>query len=168
VLYSFSGGADGALPSSGLTLSADGSLYGATTAGGNSKAGAVFKLTPPASGTGRWSQTVVHSFSSGGADGGYPFASVIIDPWGALYGVAGSGGPNGSGLVFKLTPPVAPSTTWTHTVLHAFNGADGAHPQGQLVFDHNGGLYGTTTSGGPNGNGVAFKLQMVNSPPGCL
>jgi hypothetical protein len=171
VLYSFLNGADGAHPSSGVTLSADGSLYGATTLSASQivtlSYGTVYKLTP---GAGSWSKTILHSFT-GGADGASP-GGVIIDNWGAVYGVASGGGlakcTGGCGLAFKLTPPVAPATQWTKTVLHAFNGADGASPQTTLVFDHNGGLYGTTASGGPDGNGVVFKVQTLNSPPGCL
>jgi uncharacterized repeat protein (TIGR03803 family) len=61
--------------------------------------------------------------------------------------------------VFKLTPPVPPATNWTETVLHSFREApDGARPQGGVIFDASGNLYGTTGMGGPNGTGTVFKL----------
>jgi uncharacterized repeat protein (TIGR03803 family) len=53
-------------------------------------------------------------------------------------------------------------------VLHSFTGPEGAYPETELVFSNNGGLYGTTASGGPNGSGVVFKVQSLNHTSGCL
>lgn len=172
VIHSFDG-ADGRAPYSRVTFSADGSIYGTTYMGGASNLGTVYRLTPPASGAGPWSETVLHSFT-GGADGGYPVAGVIIDPWGALYGVAATGGvgstqcSGGCGVAFRLAPPAAPATQWSESVLHNFGGPDGAYPETELIFNDAGALYGTTASGGPHGSGVVFKLQTVNHPVACM
>ncbi len=101
VLYTFTGGADGAVPTAGLTRDASGNLYGTTLFGGTG-AGVVFKVSP--TGT----ETVLHTFT-GGADGGNPFGVVLVrDSLGNLYGTAGGGGSTaclfGCGVVFKLTP----------------------------------------------------------------
>ena len=85
VLYSFTGGADGAGPSGDLVRDSDGNLYGTTSGGGPSNAGVVFKLDP----TGK--ETVLYSFT-GGADGANPFAGLIRDEAGNLYGTASAGG----------------------------------------------------------------------------
>jgi uncharacterized repeat protein (TIGR03803 family) len=96
VLYTFSGGADGARPYGDLTRDAAGNLYGITRLGGSSNFGTVYKLDP--AGT----QTVLHNFS--GPDGTYPHAGLIWDAAGNLYGTAFSGGAFDYGTVFKLTP----------------------------------------------------------------
>jgi uncharacterized repeat protein (TIGR03803 family) len=105
VLYTFTGGADGAVPTAGLTRDLSGNLYGTTLfggIGGTFGPGVVFKVSP--TGT----ETVLYSFT-GGADGGNPFAAVLVrDSSGNLYGTTGGGGstacPFGCGVVFKLTP----------------------------------------------------------------
>lgn len=105
-------------------------------------------------------KTKLYSFQ-GGADGGIPEAGLTADTDGALYGVT-SGGPMGSGVVYKLTPPASGATTWTKKTLYAFKGgADGGFPQAGLIFDSNGALYGVTREGGANGVGTIFVL----SPP---
>src|ERR1700733_9660338 len=96
---------------------AAGNLYGTTEYGGTDLAscgggcGVVFKLAPPAQEGGAWTETVLYSFT-GGTDGGEPFASVIQDAAGNLYGTTSGGGDSGCnlvgtgcGVVFKLTPP---------------------------------------------------------------
>ncbi|MGH6841232.1 MAG: choice-of-anchor tandem repeat GloVer-containing protein, partial [Methylocella sp.] len=112
VLYTFTGGSDGALPSGGLIADSSGNLYGVTASGGaSSDGGVVFKLSP--SGT----ETVLYSFK-GGSDGSNPYSGLIADSGGNLYGTTELGGAPGSGCggfgcgtVFKLTgtgfvPPV--------------------------------------------------------------
>src|SRR5436190_10029 len=94
VLYSFSGGADGAYPSAGFIRDAAGNFYGTTVSGGASGWGAVFKLDA----TGK--ETVLHSFNY--TDGANPYASLIRDAAGNLYGTAYLGGAFGHGAVFKL------------------------------------------------------------------
>jgi uncharacterized repeat protein (TIGR03803 family) len=159
VLYSFTGGADGAEPIAGLVRDAAGNLYGTTQYGGATSTcspplgcGVVFKLSP--TGT----ETVLHSFTRG-ADGAFPYAGLIQDAAGNLYGTAVAGGATsgvcglgGCGVVFKLSP------TGTETVLHTFTGGDGEGPEGDLIRDATGNVYGTASSGGPGGFGVVFKL----------
>src|ERR1700722_18280865 len=102
-LYSFTGGADGGRPAAGLTRDSAGNFYGTTQYGGASNKGVVFKLDT--TGT----ETVLHSFT-GFADGGYPYAGLIQDSLGSLYGTTADGGPSHHGVVFKL------DTTGTETV----------------------------------------------------
>jgi uncharacterized repeat protein (TIGR03803 family) len=99
-LHIFSGtDGDGAFPAAGLIFDASGALYGTTQAGGancasNSPAGfgTVFRLTPPATAGGAWTESVLHSFT--GTDGFRPRADLIFDTSGALYGTTETGGTN--------------------------------------------------------------------------
>ena len=105
VLYSFTGGSDGAYPEAGVIADMAGNLYGTTYGGGAGGQGTVFQLTP--SGT----LTVLYSFT-GGADGGRPGADLIADAAGNLYGTTALGGantscPEGCGTVFELTVPAS-------------------------------------------------------------
>ena len=154
VLYRFQGGADSGNPNGALTLDASGNLYGTTT--GVSDQGTVFRLTPD--GGGGYSKTVLHQFQ-GGADGGAPFASVLLDAGGNLYGTTYAGGAGcgtqGCGTVFKLAPNHDGS--YTESVIYAFQGgADGAEPYANLIMDASGNLYGTT-----NGQDVASDFGTV-------
>jgi uncharacterized repeat protein (TIGR03803 family) len=158
VLYSFTGGADGGLPT-GLILGPGDTLYGVTEEGGNLECntgngdpgcGTVFKLT--ASG-----ETVLYAFN-GGTDGAFPDGSLVLDEAGNLYGTTAYGGdptcqaPSGCGTVFEL------DSTGQETVLYSFKGPpDGVTPGG-LVRDALGNLYGATILGGASGAGVVFKL----------
>jgi len=154
VLHRFdTSGKGGVTPGSGLLMDASGSLYG-TTASGGCCGGVVFKLTP--GGRGRWKETVLHGFK-GGAGGDSPWAGVVMDKAGSLYGTTVYGGSDcDCGLIYKLTP--GPKGKWKYTVLHTFYGWDGAIPEGNLVLDDNGNLYGGTVLGG-TGNGVIFELS---------
>jgi uncharacterized repeat protein (TIGR03803 family) len=94
-------------------------------------------------------------------DGGSFFSPVLLDPNGAIYATTTNPGSNFYGTVLELTPPSGGKKAWKVTVLHKFHGfsvGDGATPQGGLVADKEGALYGTTTSGGANNQGVVFKL----------
>jgi uncharacterized repeat protein (TIGR03803 family) len=153
VLYSFAGGNDGEYPYAGVIEDKARNLYGMTPNGGADGFGIVFKLSP------HGKETVLHTFT-GGSDGGYPFAGLIEDDAGNLYGTTETGG-NGCdcGVVFKLTPG------GTETVLYAFaGGSDGAYPEAGLIRDRAGNLYGTTINGGftgcnkGRGCGTVFKL----------
>jgi uncharacterized repeat protein (TIGR03803 family) len=147
-LYSFSGRPDGSNPGAGLILDAASNLYGTTLGGGAYGYGTVFELTP--TGGGNWSETVLHSFGNG-TDGYGPWAGLIFDAAGNLYGTTTGGGANYEGTVFELTPTAGGG--WTEQVLYNFNnGNDGWQPYASLIFDAAGNLYGTTTGGG-NGNG---------------
>ncbi|MGB9264062.1 MAG: choice-of-anchor tandem repeat GloVer-containing protein [Terriglobales bacterium] len=104
-------------------------------------------------------QKVLYAFT-GGADGGQPYAGVIFDPAGNLYGVTQAGGAYNKGTVFELSPS---KDGWTETVLYSFTGGtDGGVPIGGLTTDGNGNLFGTASRGGnPNSNcGTLFELPM--------
>jgi uncharacterized repeat protein (TIGR03803 family) len=148
ILHTFTG-ADGANPYSGLVRDSAGNLYGTTYFGGAFGNGVVFKLDT----TGKL--TVLHSFAGGPTDGQYPWAGLIRDADGNLYGTTKLGGKSGNGVVFKL------DSSDNETVLHSFTGGpgDGSTPYAGLFRDAAGNLYGTTYYGGRSGNGVVFKLQ---------
>jgi uncharacterized repeat protein (TIGR03803 family) len=92
------------------------------------------------------------------ATGNHPYAGLVRDPNGNLYGATEGGGLHGLGTVFKLTPPAAGKTAWTLTTLANFDGNNGQHPYVGLLRDPAGNLYGTTPGGVLNGPGTAFKL----------
>ena len=144
VVYTFTGGADGANPSSGLILDGNGNLYGTTFGGGAYGNGTVFALSP--SGV----ETVIYSFT-GGADGGGPAGGLVRDGKGDLFGT-NSGG---YGIVFKVTP------SGSETVLHYFTGdvSDGSSPSSGLVRDTLGNLYGTTSEGGTGDDGTLYEVS---------
>src|SRR5580700_9971470 len=151
VLHSFNG-KNGSTPYAGLIFDTAGNLYGTTFSGGAYGDGTVFELTPEAGGG--WTETVLHSFN--GNDGSAPYAGLIFDTAGNLYGTTFSGGAYGDGTVFELTPEAGGG--WTGTVLHAFDGNDGQFTYAGLIFDTTGNLYGTTLYGGAHGNGTVFEL----------
>jgi len=158
VVRSFNG-SDGGGPLAGLIFDAAGNLYGTTYEGGARGYSTAFKLTPKADG--RWTESLLHSFN--GSDGEYPYSGLIFDAAGNLYGATSNGGHGsnicagtGCGVVFRLTPNA--DGGWTESVLHYFNGGDGGNPQGSLIFDAAGNLYGTTSFGGAHGTGAVFKL----------
>ena len=158
VLHNFNGsnGKDGASPVAGLILDSSGNLYGTTSEGGAYVYGTVFELTPKAGGG--WTEKVLHSFGGMG-DGISPYAGLIFDSSGNLYGTTSSGGSDGYGAVFELTPKA--DGGWTEKLLHSFivNGKnDGYSPVSGLVFDSSGNLYGTTQSGGAYYVGTVFEL----------
>ncbi len=163
VLYSFTGGSDGAAPEASLFFDNAGILYGTSSLGGGDASGqcqaigcgVVFKLDPSTS-----TYTLLYSFT-GAADGGQPIAGLVQDSAGNFYGATSSGGLNvsvcggfGCGVIFKLDP------AGTYTVLYTFTGqADGGTPVAALIRNADGNLYGTTQNGGNYGWGVAFKLD---------
>jgi len=155
-LHEFTGPSD-AVPTAPVLVGASGQLYG-TTSGGNSTHGTVFELTRQADGT--WSETILHNFADR-LDGVNPYAGLVPDSSGALYGVTYLGGAANRGTVFKLTPPGSVGGTWAKTTLHNFTGRNGqgSYPYGGLVFGYRGALYGTTDAGGASGNGTVFALK---------
>jgi uncharacterized repeat protein (TIGR03803 family) len=157
VLHSFNdNGKDGFLPSASLIFDGAGNLYGTTYNGGAYGYGTVFELTPKTGGG--WAESVLHDFSNSSGDGIFPYASLIFDGSGNLYGTTYNGGIHAGGTVFELTP--AGSGRWNEKVLHNFdnNGRDGDLPLASLIFDGAGNLYGTTYYGGAYGCGIAFEL----------
>ena len=166
VIYSFTGGADGAQPLSDLILDSEGNLYGTTNLGGTFGGacggigcGTVFELKRSGGG---WTADVLHSFV-GGLDGAGPEAGLIFDGTGSLYGTTEFGGIGDCGTVFRLTPDS--HGKWTENVIYSFpsDGSAGLSPQADLMFDAQGNLYGTTSQGGYNGRcanqcGTVFEL----------
>jgi hypothetical protein len=155
--------AAGANPKGPLLRDASGALYGVASGGGDYYYGTVFKTTPPGFGQTEWTMTVLYVFT-GGLDGGSPNGGLIMDESGSLYGTASIGGWwTNDGVVYKLTPPARGGTQWTQTVLHRFyfdpwsGPSDGANPHGALVMDRSGALYGTTTLGGKDYDGVSYS-----------
>ncbi len=154
MLYSFGGGTtDGSDPGA-LIQGSDGNFYGTTQRGGTNNLGTVFKLTP--SGV----ESVLYSFAGGATDGAVPNAPLVQGSDGSFYGTTLQGGPGVStlGTVFKIAPGGVES------VLHFFSGgtADGSSPVG-LILGKDGNLYGTTSSGGANGFGTAFKITTAGA-----
>jgi uncharacterized repeat protein (TIGR03803 family) len=170
VLYSFTGAADGGLPTGAVTgIKEHGVLYGVTSQGGDLGAcagkgcGVVFELDPPPASGRAWIEQVLYRFK-GGTDGAVPLAGLLLDKTGALYGTTSQGGGRGQchsystsyfpvalvgcGTIFKLTPPAGGGSVWTETVLHRFNGVDGRTPIAPLLLDKSGALYGVTAWGG--------------------
>jgi uncharacterized repeat protein (TIGR03803 family) len=153
VLYSFTGGADGANPYyAGVIFDASGNLYGTTAGGGASSLGTVFELTRNGS---EWNEKVLYSFA-GGADGASPYAGLVFDAAGDLYGTTYYGGSYDDGTVFEL---IHGSTgEWTEKVIYTFDETNGDAPVGGLISDREGNLYGVTEGGGDSHAGVAYKL----------
>jgi uncharacterized repeat protein (TIGR03803 family) len=98
------------------------------------------------------------NFNNNGAGGTDPISNLIFDGSGNLYGMTGTGGVYGNGTVFELTPG---ASGWTETVLHSFQGNDGSYPgpNGGLIFDSAGNLYGLANGGGAYGYGTVFELS---------
>jgi len=188
VLYTFTGGADGSAPEAGLTWDSAGNLYGTARSGGQTGpncgndygCGTVFKLTPAGSG---WTFSTIYPFA-GGLDGDTPVGRVIFGPDGNLYGTTEYGGfaapgnvcswgnLKGCGTVFRLSPQADRTShdndSWNKVVLYRFafemsalKAQDGANPDGDLIFDPEGNIYGTTTAGGNCGGigcGTVYEL----------
>jgi uncharacterized repeat protein (TIGR03803 family) len=101
-------------------------------------------------------ENTLYTFS-GGADGAWPKAGVIVGPDGALYGVTQYGGANTFGTVYRVAQNS--NGTWTETVIYNFTDTnDGAGPIGQIAFDAAGNIYGTTAFGKPYEQGTVYKL----------
>jgi len=148
---------DGYFPYSNVIFDAAGNLYGTTNSGGAYGKGTVFELSP--GGSGGWAEKLLHSFGNNN-DGSDPTAGLILDASGNLYGTATLGGIYGGGIVFELRP--TSGGNWAEKVLHYFGkGTDGVYPEGGLVMDASGNLYGTTQDGGVyfGGRGTAYELK---------
>ena len=210
MLYSFTGSPDGDGPVSAVTFDDNGNLYGTTVEGGPAGAGTVYQLTPSGSG---WTEKVLYAFQ-GPNDGALPYAGVVLDPDGNLYGATFYEGARNGGSIFELMPSngnwifsvlyspdlsglggadatllrrfdgtlfgtfltggdiqscsgygcgsvfqLSPSNGgWVYTSLYEFtDGLDGGNPEGALILNEAGSLYGTTT-GSLGGNGSVFEI----------
>ena len=156
VLHNFSayiGSGDGAYPLDSLIMDKSGNLYGTTEQGGAYGYGTVFELTPAGV------ETLLYSFGSQPGDGSnaYPYAGVIRDAKGNLYGTTIFGGADNDGMVFKVFNK---GGVWKETILHTFVGApgDGWRPFAGLIMDKAGHLYGATYYGGAYNNGTVFEV----------
>jgi uncharacterized repeat protein (TIGR03803 family) len=158
VLYSFGPGTDGKVPVAGLTFDAAGNLYGTTSAGGSDGYGTVFQLKASKSG---WNENVLYNFQMQ-SDGGVPYAGLVFDKSGNLYGAAtdGGDGTNGGGTVFELTPG---SSGWTFTVLYALPGWGISGTYRNLLLDASGNIFATTHCDGNNDAGTVYELTYAGS-----
>jgi hypothetical protein len=186
-LYVFHGVSkgDGSTPSGGLVIDSAGNLYGVTAYGGTGNCvllgsvvgcGTVYEISPPKEKGGAWEETILYSLST--AKQGYlPNGNLVFDRAGNLYGATTFGGSKGTtcnefyggqcGVVFELSPPKSKGGKWTEKVLYGFaSGSDGASPNGGLVLDGKGNVYGTTFGGGDEsgecgtiGCGTAFEIK---------
>jgi len=150
---------DGKKPTSGLVIDKKGNLYGTTSEGGgkgqygpglncSDGCGIVYEITAAGQ------EKILYAFKgSQSGDGAAPFASLILDKQGNLYGTTYAGGTYGFGTIFKLTPG------GQETVLYSFSGIpDAGNPVGSLLMDSKGNLFGTTSYGGRFDSGTVFEL----------
>jgi uncharacterized repeat protein (TIGR03803 family) len=137
-------GANGTNPRSGLIMDSSGNLYGTALWGGTYGDGTVFEVAHG---------TITKLASFNGTTGKRPFAALIMDSGGNLYGTASAGGASNDGTVFELA-----HGSGTITTLASFNGTNGATPDGALIMDSSGNLYGTAEFGGASSAGTVFEL----------
>jgi uncharacterized repeat protein (TIGR03803 family) len=158
VIHTFSAQAGGVSPEGALVLDKAGNLYGTTSRGGPKNFGIVYKLSHFKK---SWKFQKLGSFYGGKKDGGDPYAGIVFDAAGNIYGTTPSDGMHGGGTVYELVAPVGRGG-YKQKVLWNFNGADGAYPLGSLILDNAGNLYGTTSGGGLYGGlypfGVVFEV----------
>jgi len=150
LLHNFAGGSDGSAPMSGLVRDPSGNLYGTTYLGGTYGVGTVFEVDA------NGNETILEAFGANNS-GDYAESTLVRDSQGNLYGSTIQGGANASGTeggtVFKV------SSQGAFSVLYGFAGEpNGAGPDGPLMIDSSGTLYGTTASGGTTNNGTVFQL----------
>jgi uncharacterized repeat protein (TIGR03803 family) len=139
----------------GLTMDTAGNIFG------NSELETIFELSP--NGSGGWNSTVLHTFT-GTPDGFAPLNAPVLDTAGNLYGTTQVGGANNYGAVYELSPG---TNGWTENILYSFKSDnDGTYPDGGIVFDPDGNIYGTTSEGGAfgtygpgkGGDGTVYEL----------
>ena len=156
LLYTFTGGADGSDPASGLVLDNSGNLFGTTSYGGNSSGfGTVFELSPF---HGTWQHSTIHTFA-GGNDGASPYSGLTAGIAGVFYGATANGGLQNSGTIYQLRKT---NSTWQESILFSFSGVDGASPYSSPLLLRQGKLYGTTYLGGAFNQGTVFSLSLSN------
>ncbi|MGC2108387.1 MAG: choice-of-anchor tandem repeat GloVer-containing protein [Candidatus Korobacteraceae bacterium] len=145
ILHFFTGGTDGDYPS-GLIFDSHGNLYGAAGGGGGGPLGGngtVFEMTPAQGGG--WNFVLQYAFNYFNNEAAGP-GPLTTDAAGNIYGSSDGGGTGGTGTAYKLT---ASGGGWSYTTLYSFdfNGSDGFFPQGKVVLDAQGNLYGTCSTG---------------------
>ncbi len=152
-------------PAGKLSIDAAGNLYGTTEAGGPKVAtcttcGVVFELVKPKTTGLAWAERVLYNFGAVANDGFAPSPDLLLRG-GMLYGTTHGGGTGGHGTVFQLAPH---TELWTETILHNFSGSDGDFPQGGLIADAAGNLFGTSANGGMNPNCGCGTVYEVSPP----
>jgi len=163
ILHAFNG-TDGSGPVlAPLVSDAQGNLYGVTDGGcvfGHCANGTIFELIPRQNSS--WSYKVLHSFGHTGL----PLGGLVFDKSGKLYGTTTYDGPkycsslSGCGTIYKLSHG---PKSWAFGTIHAFNYTDGEYPEGNLILDSSGNIYGTTLLGGAYNGGVAFRLSLTKT-----
>lgn len=151
VIYSFTGGADGASPYGPLVEGPDGSFYGTTSLDGAQRAGTIFKVTSAGI------LTTLYSLN-GTTDGNSPLA-LFLGGDGMLYGNTYSGGANGKGTFFRIT------TAGVFTALYSFTSTDATAFQGGVVEGSDSSFWGTGSAGGANSYGGVYKVVLSPAPP---
>lgn len=157
ILYQFQGNSDGFYPSGDLAFGPSGNIYGTTIQGGTFGPGTVYQLNPA---NGKWTESILHSFTGQYPDGANPYGGVILDDAGRIYSSTLTGGINGSGIVLELVPA---GSDWTENILYAFQGGDaGIFPMPGLLLDKSGSLIGATEADGSNNGGTVYSLAPSN------
>ncbi len=147
-LYTFHNGSDGGNPQAGVIFDSAGNLYGATTTiTQQDPGGVVYELSHS---SGSWVYSVLYTYRNSGGI----FGNVAIDSAGNIYGTAVNGGTQQAGSVFKLTNS---GGVWTLTDLYDFGGI--AWPEGNVLLDAAGNLYGTAMNGGQYGDGAVWEIE---------
>jgi len=159
VIHTFAGApGDGYYPEGTLVLDKAGNLYGTTTNGGTNNFGTVYELSPGSGGV--WSEQILHSFGGTNTNGDEPWAGVVLDAVGNIYGTTPFSLQQGTaGTVFELMPQVG-TGTYKEKVLWTFNFTNGADPMGGVILDGSGNLYGTTSSYGAMNGGNVYRINM--------
>jgi uncharacterized repeat protein (TIGR03803 family) len=159
VLYNFQPWAStGYTPSSELAIDSTGRLYGVTWAGGDARChcGVLYELIPPTTNGAPWTHLVLHAFTNTANDGRLPNAPPVLSS-STIYGVTQQGGLHDSGIVYQFVPG---KSGGTYSVLYSFGANnDASWPNGPLLLDSAGSLYGVASLGGAFNAGAVFKLS---------
>jgi uncharacterized repeat protein (TIGR03803 family) len=156
VLYSFGAAPDGATPVAGVTFDHTGNLYGTTSAGGTYGVGTIFQLVPQGS---SWTENILHQFQNAD-DGAVPYAGLVLDKAGNLFGAATEGDSgNEGGTVFELTPS---NGGWNFNLIYTLAGWDISGTFRDVLLDSAGNLYATTHCDGQYDAGTVYRLAPAN------
>lgn len=163
-LYRFQGGADGTLPQGELTTDAAGHIFGTTLSGGTANGGTAFELTPPGHQSTKWTEQTIATFGTDAGDVLAPSDGVSIDQQGRLFGATKGGGNAATycfGGVFRLTPPLQGSTTWTKDILVLLGQPNtvrlGCNPSGSLTPLVGGKFFGV--NGEDSSEGTVYSVS---------
>src|SRR5664279_161394 len=152
--------AAGKNPYAGVVLDNAGNLYGTTVNGGANGSGTAFEVSPNGEG---WTEAFLHSFGSG-SDGQNPYAGLVFDGSGNLYGTTANGGLYSEGMVFELSQYANRCCRENPVYNFGFSANDGQHPKAGLIIDSSGNLDGTTVNGGSFGGGTVFGILPIGQP----